>query len=450
MPAHFTLKVSDSHNTLKSGIVPGGFSALSLKMDPTRHSFHHNTQHPHSRATAATLHHHQIIKTESDTRRFLSSMPAIQQYKIHPQRDIIHEVTGLNGVRCWWSQSWMADSSTTTPQILSLIVGDCWAWCQLHNGIRYVPVASKLMKSLSSVQSVSGIKMAIFYSMADISTTGGRILIPFAGGCWAWGQLSNGIGYVSVASKPRKLLSSVEGIFIVALAIFYSMVYYSTTSRRILLPFAGSSFAQCQLPNCIRYVPVASKLRNSLSSVKGVLGIKLVIFYSTADISTTAGRILILFARGCWAWCQLPNCIKYVSVASKPMNSLSSVEGILVIKLVILYSTADISTTTPWILILFAGGCWAWCQLSKGIRYVSVASKPMNLLSSVGGVSGIKLAIFYSTAHYSTTGGQILMLFAGGFWPWHRLHNDIRHIPRDLCHEVTVLNGVLAILVLDS
>jgi len=185
MPAHSSLKASDSHNTLKSSIVPGGFSALSLKLDATRHSFHRNTQHPHSQATAATLPHSQTINPESDTWRFLGSMPAIQRYKIHPQRDIIHEVTGLNGMGCWRSQNSMADSSATTAPILNLIAGDYWAECQLRNGIRYVPVTSKLMKSLSSVQGVSGIKLAIFYSMADISTTNCWILIPFAGGCWA-------------------------------------------------------------------------------------------------------------------------------------------------------------------------------------------------------------------------------------------------------------------------
>jgi len=185
MPAHSSLKASDSHNTLKSSIVPGGFSALRLKLYATRHSFHRNTQHPYSRATAATLHHSQTINPESDTWRFLGSMPAIQWYKIHPQRDIIHEVTGLNGVGCWRSQNSMADSSTTTAPILNLIAGGYWAGRQLRNGIRYVPVTSKPMKSLSSVQGVSRIKLAIFYSMADISTTNSWILIPFAGGCLA-------------------------------------------------------------------------------------------------------------------------------------------------------------------------------------------------------------------------------------------------------------------------
>jgi len=76
-------------------------------------------------------------------------MLAIQRYKIHPLRDIIHEVTGLNGVGCWRSQNLMADPSTTTALILGLIAGDCRSRCQLRNGIMYVPVASKPMNSLS-------------------------------------------------------------------------------------------------------------------------------------------------------------------------------------------------------------------------------------------------------------------------------------------------------------
>jgi len=81
MPVDSSLKASDSHNTLKSSILPGGFSALSLKPDATRHSFHHKTQYLHSQATAATLHHSQTINPESDTWMFLGSMPAIQRYK---------------------------------------------------------------------------------------------------------------------------------------------------------------------------------------------------------------------------------------------------------------------------------------------------------------------------------------------------------------------------------
>jgi len=146
VPEHSSLKASDSYNTLTSSIGPGGFSALSLKLDATRHSFHHNTQHPHSQATAATLHHSHIFDPQSDTWRFLGSMPAIQRYKIHPQRDIIHEVTGLNRVGYWRYQNSMADPSTTTARIVDLIAGGCYARRQLYNGIRYFPPRPLFMK----------------------------------------------------------------------------------------------------------------------------------------------------------------------------------------------------------------------------------------------------------------------------------------------------------------
>ena len=90
---------------------------------------------------------------------------------------------------------------------------------------------------------VSAIRLAILYSMADISTTAGRTLTLFAGGCWARSQLSNSIGYVSVASELMKSLSSVEGILGIKLAIFYSMADISTTVGRILIPFAGDCWA---------------------------------------------------------------------------------------------------------------------------------------------------------------------------------------------------------------
>jgi len=150
--------------------LPSGFSALSLKLDATRHSFHHNlnTQHPHSRATAATIQASQTINPESDMWMFLGSMPAIQRYKIHPQRDIIHEVTGLNGVG-WRSQTSMADSSTTTAPILNLIAGECWARRQLRSGIKDVSVASKLRKSLTLVR-------VVFIDTLAITELDGRFL----------------------------------------------------------------------------------------------------------------------------------------------------------------------------------------------------------------------------------------------------------------------------------
>jgi len=107
----------------------------------------------------------------------------------------------------------MADSSTTGSLILDPFAGGCWARRQLRNGIRYVPVSSKLRNSLSSVEGVLGIKLAIFYSTVDCSTTARRILILFAGGCWARRQLRNGIRYVPVASKLRNSMTLVRVVF---------------------------------------------------------------------------------------------------------------------------------------------------------------------------------------------------------------------------------------------
>jgi len=161
--------------------------ALSLKLDTTRYTLFITTLNNHTFGPQLQLSTtaRQSILNRTPGAWFLGSMPAIQWYKIHPQRDIIHEVTGLNGVGCWRSQTSMADTSTTTAPILNPFAGDCWARRQLPNGIRYISVASKPMQSLSSVQGVSGIKLVILYSIADISTTDGRILTLFAGGCWA-------------------------------------------------------------------------------------------------------------------------------------------------------------------------------------------------------------------------------------------------------------------------
>jgi len=52
---------------------------------------------------------------------------------------------------------------------------------------------------------------------------------------------------------------------------------------------------------------VGAKLLKLLSAGTGVLGINLAILYSVADYSTTAKRILSLFAAGCCARRQLLN-----------------------------------------------------------------------------------------------------------------------------------------------
>ena len=79
----------------------------------------------------------------------------------------------------------MADYSTTAGDIPILHPVGCWAQRQLHASIRHVSVASKLMKSLSSVRGLGIVVMAEFHAMADSSTTGRGIPILIAGGCWA-------------------------------------------------------------------------------------------------------------------------------------------------------------------------------------------------------------------------------------------------------------------------
>ena len=135
----------------------------------TLFSSQHSTLASTLPATAATLHYSQTMNPESDTWRFLASMPAIQWYNIHPQRDIIHEVTGLNVVGCWRSLNSIADSSTTTAPILNLVAGDCWARCQLRSGIKDVSVASKLRKSLTFVR-------VVFIDTLAIQELDGRFL----------------------------------------------------------------------------------------------------------------------------------------------------------------------------------------------------------------------------------------------------------------------------------
>ena len=46
----------------------------------------------------------------------------------------------------------MADSSTTAGRIPILFAGDYWARRQLHAGIKYIPLASKLRISLASLK----------------------------------------------------------------------------------------------------------------------------------------------------------------------------------------------------------------------------------------------------------------------------------------------------------
>ena len=94
--------------------------------------------------------------------------------------------------------------------------------------------------------------------------------------------------------------------------------------------------------------------------------------YSMADYSPPAGQISILFPGGCRARSQLHNSIRYVSVRSKLMKSLSSVEEVSLLPLEDFYPMADFSTPAAWIPIPFAGGGWARSQPHNGIQSVSV------------------------------------------------------------------------------
>ena len=93
----------------------------------------------------------------------------------------------------------MSDYSTTIRGIPIRIAGGCWARRQLHAGIRYVPVASELRISLPTLEGRHKCTLAEFYSMADSSTTVIGIPILIAGGCWARCQLHAGIRYIPLA-----------------------------------------------------------------------------------------------------------------------------------------------------------------------------------------------------------------------------------------------------------
>jgi len=145
MLAHSSLKVSDSHDKLKSSIVNDGFWALSLKHDATR-----------SIITTLDIHIH---------------IP-----RLHLQH-----------------------ARTITESIKDLIQGGYWVRCQLYTGIGFIPrelLFMKLQVWRECWQSQ--------ISMADSSTTTTPILDLIAGGFWARNQLRGGIGYVSVTSIPMK------------------------------------------------------------------------------------------------------------------------------------------------------------------------------------------------------------------------------------------------------
>jgi len=151
--------------------------------------------------------------------------------------------------------------------------------------------------------------------MADSSTTPERIPILFPGRCWARCQLHNGRRYVSMAWKLRRSLSSMEGVLESTLAEFHSMANCSTTTGHIPILLPGGCWARRQLHNSIRYVPTPSKTHEVVVFCGGTTQAE---FYSIPDSSTTTGHILILFPRGCWACHQLCKGRRYVPTPSNP------------------------------------------------------------------------------------------------------------------------------------
>jgi len=105
---------------------------------------------------------------------------------------------------------------------------------------------------------------------------------------------------------------------------------------------------------------------------------------SIADSSTTARPILDLMEGGFWTRRHLRSGIKDVSVASKPMKSLTLV-GVVFIGTLALRELDGrfLKTTTASILILIAGDHWARCQPHSGIKDVSVAAKLRKSLTHV-------------------------------------------------------------------
>ena len=79
-------------------------------------------------------------------------MSAPRWYKVRPYRIKTQEVADLSEGSTLAEFYSMADSSTTIAGIPIRIAGGCWARRQLHAGIRYVPVASKLRISLASME----------------------------------------------------------------------------------------------------------------------------------------------------------------------------------------------------------------------------------------------------------------------------------------------------------
>ena len=90
----------------------------------------------------------------SDCGRLSGLTSATRRYKVHLGRIKTQDFAGFcgMGISSTLAEFYsMGDSSPTVIGIAILIAGGCWVRCQLHAGIRYVPVASIHRISLASV-----------------------------------------------------------------------------------------------------------------------------------------------------------------------------------------------------------------------------------------------------------------------------------------------------------
>jgi len=317
--------------------------------------------------------HDRWTNPESDCGKLLDSMPATQQYKIHPSATFIHDGTRLNRIGCWQSQNLIKDSSTTTTPILDPITGECWARRQLPGGIKDVSVASELMKSLTLVG-------VVFIDTLAIPELDGRFLHD---------------RWTNPESDCGRLLGSMPATQRYKIHLFATLIHdvtglkrmrcwrsqnsiadYSTTTAPILYVIAEDHWARCQLCSSIKDVSVTSELRKSLTLVG-------VVFIGTLPIPEHDGRFLHD------RWTNLESDCGRLSGSTPAMQrykihpSATFIHDVTGLNRVgywrSLNSIADYSTTTAPILDLIAGYCWARRQLHGGIRYVLRRQFPVKL-----------------------------------------------------------------------
>jgi len=135
----------------------------------------------------------------------------------------------------------MADSSTTTPPLLNLIAGDCWARSQLRSRIKDVSVASMLMKSLTLVRVVFIGTLAI--PELDVRFHHNR-LTDSGSGCRR---------VLDLTPATQRYKGHLCGIKTYEIAVFCGEDLYSTSAKKSFSPCATCgplllSFTFCPIP----------------------------------------------------------------------------------------------------------------------------------------------------------------------------------------------------------